>query len=231
MKRAAILTLTLLLTAPAVSSAGQQSTIQIDRKTVREFFHALRSNNFKRVEELISSKKVPVDFRNKFNQTPLYYAVDANSTEFAKFLINHGAKVNTKDYFGFTPLHEAVVRGSYNVAKLLIEKGADVNAKDKYGYTPLHLTAIYNRPKLAELLIKHGAKVNVKDNYGNTPLHYCGTTPGTAQVAKVLLENGADPTIKNMRGKTPLDLASETKNFPVSRVIAEYLKKSSKKKE
>ena len=225
MRKAVILTLTLLLTAPTVNSFAGQQTIQIDRKTEREFFLSLRSNNFKKAEELISSGKVPVDFRNKFDQTPLYYAVDANNTEFAKFLIDHGANVNTKDYFGFTPLHEAVVRGSYNVAKLLIEKGANVNAKDKYGYTPLHLTAIYNRPKMAELLIKHGANVNAKDNYGNTPLHYCGTTPGTAQVAKVLLENGADPTIKNSRGKTPLDLANETKNFPVSRLIAKFLGK------
>ncbi len=225
MRKVVILTLTLLLTAPTVNSFGGQQTIHIDRKTEREFFLSLRSNNFKKAEELISSGKVPVDFRNKFDQTPLYYAVDANNTEFAKFLIEHGAEVNARDYFGFTPLHEAVVRGSYNVAKLLIEEGANVNAKDKYGYTPLHLAAIYNRPKLAELLIKHGADVNAKDNYGNTPLHYCGTTPGTVRVAKVLLENGADPTVKNMRGKTPLDLANETKNFPVSRLIAHYLSK------
>lgn len=225
MRRAALLTLALLLTAPTLNSFAGQTTVQIDKKTVREFFLSLRINNFKKAEELISSGKVPVDFRNKFDQTPLYYAVDANNTEFAKFLIEHGAKVNAKDYFGFTPLHEAVVRGSYNVAKLLIEKGADVNAKDKYGYTPLHLTAIYNRPKMAELLIKHGALINAKDNYGNTPLHYCGTTPGTVRVAKVLLENGADPTVKNDRGKTPLNLANETKNFPVSRLIAKYLSK------
>lgn len=213
-----------LLTALSCSKAYSQE-IKIDKKVKMEFFLSLRTGHFKKAEELISSGKVPVDFRNKFNQTPLYYAVDSNNVEFAKFLINHGAKVNAKDYFGFTPLHEAIVRGSYNVAKLLIEKGANVNAKDQYGYTPLHLVCIYNRPKLAQLLIKKGANVNAKDNYGNTPLHYCATTVGSYQAAKVLLDNGADPRIKNKRGKTPLQLANENKNFKISRLIIKYLEK------
>ena len=223
---AAVLTAALLTGAPALAESSQpQQQVKIDRKVKREFFLSLRSGDFKKAEELIASGKVPVDFRNKFSQTPLYYAADADSVEFANFLIEHGADVNAKDFFGITPLHEAVIRGSYRVAKLLIEKGADVNAKDNYGYTPLHLAAIYNRPKIAKLLIEHGAKVNEKDNYGNTPLHYCGTTFGTAPVAKVLLENGADPTVKNNRGKTPLQLANEVKNYPVARLITKYLEK------
>jgi len=228
MKRApaVLLTATLLLGAPALAQSSQNTQqVKIDRKVKREFFLSLRSGDFKKAEELIAGGKIPVDFRNKFDQTPLYYAADADSVEFARFLVEHGAKVNARDFFGITPLHEAVIRGSYRVAKFLIEKGADVNAKDNYGYTPLHLAAIYNRPGIAKLLIEKGAKVNEKDNYGNTPLHYCGTTPGTAPVAKVLLENGADPTIKNNRGKTPLDLANEAKNYPVARLIARYLEK------
>ncbi|WP_457678359.1 ankyrin repeat domain-containing protein [Thermovibrio sp.] len=235
MKKGALIALLGALTFSVPSLAQQpavknQKEVKLDRKVKREFFLALRSGDYKKVEELIESGKVPVDYRNKFDQTPLYYAADTDSVEFAKFLIKHGAKVNAKDYFGLTPLHEAVIRGSYKVAKLLIESGAEVNAKDQYGYTPLHLAAIYNRPKIAELLIKHGAKVNAKDNYGNTPLHYCGTTPGTEATAKVLLESGANPLIKNNRGKTPLDLANETKNFPVSRLIAKYLEKEGKGK-
>ena len=217
------LTLLLLLTVLIQSKAYSQE-LKIDKKIKREFFLSLRTNHFKKAEELIASGKVPVDFRNKFNQTPLYYAVDSNDVEFARFLINHGADVNAKDYFGFTPLHEAIVRGSYDVAKLLIEKGAKVNSKDQYGYTPLHLVCIYNRPKMAVLLIKNGADVNAKDNYGNTPLHYCATTLGSYRTAKVLLDNGANPNVKNKRGKTPLQLANENKNFKVSRLIIKYIK-------
>jgi ankyrin repeat protein len=223
-----LLIFSLLTAAPSVSFAESGTQVQLPKEVKREFFLALRSGDFKKVEEMIASGKVPVDYRNKFNQTPLYYAVDADDAQFAKFLIEHGAKVNAKDYFGLTPLHEAVVRGSFRVAKVLVENGANVNAKDRYGYTPLHLTAIYNRPKMALFLIKHGAKVNVKDNYGNTPLHYCATTKGSDAVAKVLLEHGADPTIKNDRGKTPLQLANESKNFSVARLIASYLEKRGK---
>jgi len=225
MRKTLTLMLILTLSPISVSLAQKSQSVQIDRKVKREFYHSLRSHDFKKAEELISSGKIPVNIKNKFGQTPLYYAVDADSEEFARFLLEHGAKVNPKDYFGFTPLHEAVVRGSYRVAKLLIEKGANINARDKYGYTPLHLVCIYNRPKIAQLLIKHGAEVNAKDNYGNTPLHYCGTTPGSYAAAKVLLENGADPTIKNQRGKTPLDLANEVKNYKVANLMVKFMKK------
>jgi len=226
MRGALLLTAALLIAAPTPLLAQQEvKREQVDKKIKRQFFLALRSGDFKKAQELIASGKIPVDFRNKFNQTPLYYAVDADNVEFAKFLIEKGADVNARDYFGITPLHQAVIRGSKRVAKLLIEKGADVNAKDNYGYTPLHLAAIYNRPQLAKLLIEKGADVNAKDSYGNTPLHYCATTPGSERVAKVLLESGADPNIKNSRGKTPLELANEVKNYPVAKVITQFLKK------
>jgi len=228
MKRALILSLLLAVSPISYSFAQKAQSVQIDRKVKREFFLSLRSQDFKKAEELIASGKIPVDIKNKFGQPPLYYAVDSDNVEFAKFLIEHGANVNAKDYLGFTPLHETVVRGSYKVAKFLIEKGADVNAKDKYGYTPLHLVCIYNRPKMAELLIKNGGKVNDRDNYGNTPLHYCGTSKRSYYTAKVLLENGADPTIKNERGKTPLDLANESKNYSVARLMVNYMKPKKK---
>ncbi len=230
MKRLTALTATLLFLtgAPSLGASTTKGQKLVSREVKREFFLALRSGNFKKAEELIEEGKIPVDFRNKFNQTPLYYAADADDADFAKFLIEHGAKVNARDYFGLTPLHEAVIRGSSKVVKVLVEKGADVNAKDNYGYTPLHLAAIYNRAEIAKFLIKKGAKVNAKDKYGNTPLHYCATTFGTEATAKVLLENGADPNLKNNRGKTPLELANEAKNFKISRLIASYLEKRGK---
>ena len=214
----------LLFLVSLIHGRTYSQELKIDRKIKREFFLSLRTNHFKKAEELIASGEVPVDFKNKFGQTPLYYAVDSDDVEFARFLINHGANVNATDYFGFTPLHEAIVRGSYGVAKLLIKNGANVNSKDQYGYTPLHLVCIYNRPKMAVLLIKNGADVNVKDNYGNVPLHYCATTVGSYRTAKVLLENGANPNVKNKRGKTPLQLANENKNFKISRLIIKYIK-------
>ncbi len=230
MKRLTALTAAafLLTGAPTLGASMAKGQKAVSKEVKREFFLALRSGDFKKAEELIKEGKIPVDFRNKFNQTPLYYAADADNAEFAKFLIEHGANVNARDYFGLTPLHEAVIRGSSKVVKLLVEKGADVNAKDNYGYTPLHLAAIYNRPQIAKFLIKKGADVNAKDKYGNTPLHYCATTLGTEAAAKVLLENGANPNLKNNRGKTPLDLANESKNFKISRLIASYLEKKEK---
>ena len=174
MRRAVVLSLLLSIVAtPAFSYGKGEGTqeVQIDRKVKREFFLSLRSGDFSKAKELIASGKVPVDFRNKFKQTPLYYAADNDDPSFAKFLVEHGANVNARDLFGITPLHEAVIRGSYRVAKFLIEKGADVNAKDNYGNTPLHYCATtFGTAPVAKVLLQNGGDPNVKNNRGKTPL-------------------------------------------------------------
>ncbi len=216
----------IFIAAPATLLAQNvQETLKVERSVKREFYKALREGDTDKAIALIKSGKIPLELRNKFNWTPLFYAADSNDVKLAKFLLGRGANVNARDYFGITPLHQATIRGSYDVAKLLIEKGADVNARDKYGYTPLHLAAIYNRVRMAKLLIEKGANINARDNYGNTPLHYCATTKGTYSVAKLLLEKGANPNVKNKRGKTPLELAQEAKNYRIARLLSKFVRK------
>jgi ankyrin repeat protein len=171
MKRALILSLLIAASPISYSFAQKAQSIQVDKKIKREFFFSLRNHDFEKAKELITSGKIPVDIKNKFVQTPLYYAVDANSVDFARFLIKHGAKINAKDYFGFTPLHEAVVRGSYEVAKLLIENGAKVNGKDNYGNTPLHYCGTSKGSYYTtKVLLENGADPSIKNQRGNTPL-------------------------------------------------------------
>jgi len=169
---AAVLTAALLTGAPALAESSQpQQQVKIDRKVKREFFLSLRSGDFKKAEELIASGKVPVDFRNKFSQTPLYYAADADSVEFANFLIEHGADVNAKDNYGYTPLHLAAIYNRPKIAKLLIEHGAKVNEKDNYGNTPLHYCGTtFGTAPVAKVLLENGADPTVKNNRGKTPL-------------------------------------------------------------
>jgi ankyrin repeat protein len=46
-------------------------------------------------------------------------------------LLDHGAKVNTRDVGGNTPLHLAISEGYDDIARVLLENGANPNAKNK----------------------------------------------------------------------------------------------------
>ena len=90
-----------------------------------------------------------------------------NDVSDVRFLIEHGANVNSVTKFGRSPLHEAALYGRYDISKLLIEAGADVNARNPRGETPLYYAEVgliagpphtLANDKVAELLRLHGAK-------------------------------------------------------------------------
>lgn len=83
--------------------------------------------------------------------------------EFLRYLIQHGADVNTPDTMNRdkTPLHYALSWSHHNkddqleCVRLLLEAGADVNAMTRDGCTPLDIHASNDGP-IAALLRQHG---------------------------------------------------------------------------
>lgn len=115
----------------------------------------------------------------------LALAAVVGEVDAVKFLLEKGARANSKSDDGNTPLHGAAFFGRVEVVELLIEAGAKLDAKNDKGETPIDgvsgdwneelegilnsyagilgieidLDAIKaNRPKAATLLRKYGAK-------------------------------------------------------------------------
>ena len=146
----------------------------ITPKEVEElFFRELdkRNPDMENIQVFLDSGLVDVHTKDKWGNTPLYWAAAWGSLEVVELLISSGAEVNAKGYNDWTPLHLVAVRHSLAVAELLISSGAEVNAKTNGGSTPLHAAARMNSLEVAELLISSGADVNAKNNDGQTPLH------------------------------------------------------------
>lgn len=64
---------------------------------------------------------------------PLHWAAIANRVDFMRLLLDHGAKVDSRDNAGRTPLLACCAFGAVDAALLLLERNADENAEDSRG--------------------------------------------------------------------------------------------------
>ena len=60
------------------------------------------------------------------HETPLHTASQLGYIEICRYLLDHGADVNSKDSLGATPLHVSCRNGQAEVTKLLLSRGANV---------------------------------------------------------------------------------------------------------
>lgn len=166
------------------------------------------------VNTLLFRKKIKVNLRNQYNQTPILLTLD---NELIKKLINLGAKVNVQDYLGKSPLHYACSKNDLELVSLLLSRGAKVNLKDNLGNTPLIscFTEVsrqsINGPKrfnfcatpsglkrepritsykIVNELLNKGAKINESDKEGKTALYYA-IREGNTPIVILLLSSGA----------------------------------------
>lgn len=116
--------------------------------------------------------------------------------ELARWLVAHGADVNSRDTYQRTPLHARAARFHTSLAPL-VELGADLRAADYEGQTPLHAAAQAHIPTAVDELIRLGADVAATGRRGATALETTLTTASnidlarTAEIVELLLAAGA----------------------------------------
>mgnify|MGYP004617869045 FL=1 len=83
------------------------------------------------LEAINRSSKDDVTYVNENKLTCLHFAVQINSPEIVKALIEKGADVNAITDRGVTPLHLAIVKKQpEEIIKVLVENGADYHIKE-----------------------------------------------------------------------------------------------------
>jgi len=102
--------------------------------------------------------------------TPLHNAVESNSVDCVKLLLNAGHPVNPKTQAGSTPLHMAAAAGAGDISTVLIENHANLNARDKLGSTPLLLAVLANKQTASEVLLAAGADPRIRNQNEQNPL-------------------------------------------------------------
>ena len=128
-----------------------------------------------------------------------------------KYLLDHGANVDTRDNQGCTALIHAAIYGMSDLARMLLDKNADPNAvcdnSREVGGGLTALTAIIERGTsiqqkrdFIDQLFISGVDVNQSIRDGETPL--MSAAEKSLEIVQILLEKGAKVNDRSEKGKT-----------------------------
>ena len=134
----------------------------------------VRSGSIARLQSYLSTPGVDINDRPGTDEALLDYAAEQNQVKVARFLLEHGARVDATQNHGptagYTALHRTAIADAAEVAQLLLASGAEVNFHGPLGITPLILAASNGSRRTAEVLLDHGADVATPDGHRETAL-------------------------------------------------------------
>ncbi len=176
---------------PTSRSEGQSSPLH----------GACKNADVDQVRKILKCKKTSencLQVRDCCGNTPMYYAVEANSTEIVQLLLEKSPKLfkdrtrNEDQVYSSIMLQMAIEKLNLDIIEVLLKSGCPVNIKTKanamaYDWTPLQFTCSF-------------ICVNTKE---------CGKSTRNHPVLKIvnkLLKYKADPMIKDDLGRTALDI-------------------------
>lgn len=167
---------------------------------------AIESKNIQIVQDALSKVK-EINFRDRRDITPLIHAIDTESEDIIRLLLDAGADPDGD--FSNIPL---ALASNAKIARLLIERGAKVDRRGMDGKTPLYWACADQRWEVAKTLLEFGADPNLvgdldRESY---PIHQTvyWSSPEAIAFLKALIAHGADPNKPNHAGQTPLFFAA-----------------------
>jgi len=117
-------------------------------------FLAMRDDAPKVAAALLASPALNVDAANATGETALMMAALKGRLDWAKRLIERGAKVHKP---GWAPVHYAATGPNTELLTMLLDRGADINALAPNRNTPLMMAARYGPENNVKLLVQRGA--------------------------------------------------------------------------
>jgi len=150
--------------------------------------------------------------------TPLSWAALHGNAELIRLLLQYDAEINTMSK-GFTPLANAIKSRHHAAAEVLIKQGATLTNVNNHEHSALHIAAWKGQLSIITLLIAQGVDINIQDTlFGFTPLYHA-ILEGQYDSVKILLDNEANVNLVSTTGNSPLDLALQSKNKKITKLL------------
>ncbi|KAM3968326.1 SH3 and multiple ankyrin repeat domains protein 2 [Aphomia sociella] len=163
-----------------------------------------------------------LDYRTKDGSTAMHRAVEKNSLEAVKTLLELGASPNYKDGKGLTPLYLSVTNKTDPLlCETLLHDHATIGATDLQGWQEVHQACRNGLVQNLDHLLFYGADMNARNASGNTPLHVCAVNAQDS-CARQLLFRGCDKEALNYANQTPYQVAVIAGNLELAEVIKNY---------
>ena len=170
--------------AEGLSSGDVQYSVHSSFNTAVEHNHTKLVKWFL---ESVNITNIPV--------SALFFAIDNQSIEMIRLLLDHGAQANLQNERKVSALMLAVSKGNVEVVKELLEGGADVNLKGEGGSTALlsvllaedHDVPQQSKIAIVKVLLEHGANADVQDDKQRNPLK-CAIKTKSAEIVKLLID-------------------------------------------
>ena len=124
---------------------------------------AMREGSPKVAAVLLASPRLNIDAANAAGETPLTMAALQGRLDWARKLIDRGAKVQKP---GWSPVHYAATGPSTELLAMLLDRGADINARAPDMSTPLMMAVRFGPEDSVKLLVRRGAEksyINERD--------------------------------------------------------------------
>ncbi|MFI5304205.1 MAG: ankyrin repeat domain-containing protein [Nitrospiria bacterium] len=162
-----------------------------------------------KVMDFLLNEKANINYQRKTNGTSILAETAlAKKSDAVKYLLAHGADVNSADKNGDSPLMKAVSVQDIDIVKNLVLSNAEVSHKNLTGKTPLILTVRNTNADIMQYLLDHGAEANGADKFGLTAVMLAAFY-GQIDAVRALVSAGSDLNKKDDDGHTALYFAIE----------------------
>ncbi|XP_061796850.1 ankyrin repeat and SOCS box protein 14 [Nerophis lumbriciformis] len=162
-----------------------------------------------------------VEYQTQSGDTALLLAVEGGLLDNVSFLLDRGARPDTRNQDQDSPLLLAIRSGRVDLVKLLLQRGAPVNQEGLHRRRPLHEASRLGRAELVSLLLEAGALPEARSRFGLTPLALAAQE-GHLEAAQVLLRKGADVTCRAQDEASILYEACASGDAAIVELLLEY---------
>ena len=148
--------------------------------------------------------------------TALHCAVNANNPTILTQLLRADLSPDSLNDYHRTPLHLAAIAGHAPLLTILLTHNATPDQKDRYLQTPLEIAHCNRHLECAVILVEAGAHTSPGMRQS---LFFAAVELGRLSAVTKLIDVGADLSLKNALGQTALQMAKESGNGEILRVL------------